>query len=192
MQKKKSNNDLFVIGVITLVLVLFLSFNLGLAIYDVEQQAQEQSVEYAPTEKIELITDSLEIHLSTLDIKSVGDINSIKDNDTVKKTVFVLCFVWFLAVAYYSSEQKNFITNKEYGTARWGNQNDIRSLFASTIKAKEIRDAKKVGNIIGYYLALRNKKKECRKYAQLEKDRAIKRIEREYEDMINDLDNQSL
>ena len=192
MQKKKNNNDLFIVGVITLVLVLFLSFNLGLAIYDVEQSELKQDKEYELTEKIELITGGFEHHLQMLDIKSLHDAKNIRDNDTVKKTVFTLCFVWFLAVAYYTSEKKNFITNKEYGTARWGNQNDIRGLFASTIKAKEISEAKKMGNYIGFFFAWRKKKKNCAKYAEKEKKLAIKKIEREYEEMIKDLENQTL
>ena len=161
---------MYVIGAITFILVLFLSLNLGFAMYDVQQVEQNQENEYEINEKIEMITEKFEYELKTLNVKSIDDIKDIIKNKTVNSTVFAALFVWFLVIAYYFSEKKNYISGKEYGTARWGNQNDIKSLFAANIKAKEIKEAKKMGNYIGYFFVWWEKKKKCKKYANVEKN----------------------
>lgn len=54
-------------------------------------------------------------------------------------------FWWFVIVVGIENSKKNFIAGKEYGTSKWGTKSDIQDLFADNIKAKEIKDAKKIG-----------------------------------------------
>lgn len=175
MQKQKKNNDLIVIGIIALVLALFLGLNLGFAMYDMELLEQEQKEAFEGTEKFSKIAEFFEEELKEISIKN------FRWNDTVKKPVLVAFFVWFLAIAYYYSERKNFITGKEYGTARWGTQNDIRELFAENVMQKDIQKAKRLKNPLGRYMVKKEIRQRCKKYANEYKKQEITKAKAEYE-----------
>lgn len=173
MQKQKKNNDLIIIGIIALVLALFLGLNLGFAMYDMELLEQEVTLE--GTEKFSKIAEFFEEELKEISIKN------FRWNDTVKKPVLVAFFVWLLAIAYYYSERKNFITGKEYGTARWGTQNDIRELFAENVMQKDIQKAKRLKNPLGRYMVKKEIRQRCKKYANEYKKQEITKAKAEYE-----------
>lgn len=51
---------------------------------------------------------------------------------------------WVLGIMYYFSTRKNYIAGKEFGTARWGRESDIRDMFAENIEKEEIKKAKRI------------------------------------------------
>lgn len=63
-----------------------------------------------------------------------------------KPFLFWACFIWLMAVAYYFTTRKSFIAGKEYGTARWGRESDIRDMFAENIEKEEVKDIKRIGH----------------------------------------------
>lgn len=97
-----------------------------------------------------------------------------------KEWILWSIFWWFLLVVGIENSRKNYISGKEYGTARWGTSNDIRDLFADNIKAKEIKAAKKVKyKVLRPFIKLQNYKKAiffCKKYM----DDALKNNEWSY------------
>lgn len=114
-------------------------------------------------------------------------------NDYTKQWLTWGCFGWFIVVLMITNNRKNYIHGKEFGTAKWGTQADIKDLFASTIVAQEIKKAKQVSTAIGRWRVRSNTYKECEKDGQLElKTRLASAKEREEERKRNGTDNKKL
>lgn len=84
-------------------------------------------------------------------------------NDFVLKGIGIALFVWFLILLMLNSNRRNFIRGKEYGTAKWGSNKDIKDLFAKNIEAEQLKDAKKVKYAITRFLLKRQLKKRYKK-----------------------------
>lgn len=165
MEKKKKNNDAIIIWGIILVIVLFVAYNLGLALTDnhdamvASGMSEEEIASAKVTDYASDVISYFEEELATISL------NRLIWNDHIKKCILLFGFVWFLVVATVYSDQKNLITNKEYGTARWGKESDVRNLFASNIMKKEIEQVSKCKTKSGMAKAEREARKECKMYA---------------------------
>lgn len=78
------------------------------------------------------------------------------------------CLGWLIVCMMFSTNKRNYIHGKEFGTAQWGTINDIKDLFASTIVAEEIKKARQVSHAIGRRMARSRVYKECKKNGQAE------------------------
>lgn len=58
------------------------------------------------------------------------------------KVLSVGCFLIFVVWGYLYTSKKNLITNKEYGTSRWGTKKDILHLSAKKIQKQNIKEYK--------------------------------------------------
>lgn len=73
-------------------------------------------------------------------------------------------FIWFIAAAYLLTSKRKYIAGKEFGTAEWGDAvKDLKDLWAAILMKAEIKQAKRVRNFIGRWLAKRKAYKKCRK-----------------------------
>lgn len=185
MKKKQNNNNAIIWGVL-LIAILFLSLNLGFAISAKEQMEIEtgQKIEDIGT-TVNIISENFSKELETFSI------DSFVWNETVKTTLLAGAFVWLIIYGYFSTEPKNLITDKAYGTARWGTLADIRDLFADVIMKKEIERAKKIKTPLGRFFAKRQAVKECRMYAEDEKKRELEQLELWYKNELKKLTNTS-
>lgn len=166
MEKKKQNNDAIIIWGVIFVIVMFLAYNLGLALTDnhdamVARGMSEEQIEHAKvTDYAPDVMTYFEEELTTISL------NRLIWNEHIKKCMLLFGFVWFMVVATIYSDKKNLITNKEYGTARWGKESDVRSLFASNIMKKEIEQVKKCKTKRGMAKAEKEARKESKMYAK--------------------------
>ena len=156
MEPKKQSKGKYMIASIGLVIILMFSFSIGMAM------TKKSEVEINKGIKTEGI-DSINLFLECLNTQIEKEPLNIEWNQYVKKSIMWGGFLWFLICASYFNSKKNYIAGKEYGTAEWGTQKDIKDLFASTLMEKEIKQAKRVRGVIGRWLELRNLKKTCRK-----------------------------
>lgn len=79
-------------------------------------------------------------------------------NENTSRFVMFAFVVWLIGFASYMTSQKNYITNKEFGTAKWANVNEIKPLFAVNQKVVEMKKFKKSQTLSGL-IAARNKDK---------------------------------
>ena len=56
-----------------------------------------------------------------------------------------MSFVCFMGIAYYLTTRKNFITNMEFGTSRWGTAKELKHLLAKNLRKEEIKRIKRGG-----------------------------------------------
>lgn len=136
MTPRKKNEHAPIMYAVILVIALYVSAQLASAVHYVEN--------HEPTE---------ENYYSAI-------LNKFNDTLTNEPFRFVVCdrtwkfmlygglgtVVTLLAI---SSSRKNYIHGKEFGTARWGTQADIRDLFADTLKNEEVRAAKRSRTRLG-------------------------------------------
>jgi len=85
-------------------------------------------------------------------------------------------FGWFITVAYISTSKKNTIAGKEHGTAKWGNVNDIKDLFAINILKEEIKKNIKTKFFITRHFVKRKVYKECEINGALLKNHYLRRL----------------
>lgn len=151
--KKKSNAEIIIAG-IALLVVVFLSVQVGMALTDKAALEAEQGT----------VTDGMDGLMSFMDCFSVRvQSPAFEWNDNVKQSLMWGGFAWFIVTAYWFTSKKKYIAGKEYGTAEWGTQKDIRDLFASTLMIKELKQAMQVKNAVGRYFAKKSAYKTCRK-----------------------------
>ena len=157
--KKKSSTMSFVIfGIILFFVVMFCLH--GAIAYEASDMLFQNGV----IEKRQIYADCFNRLLTRLN-ETPSDIYI---NQFTAKWVSIGCFAWFIIVLMLTSNKKNYIHGKEFGTARWGTQSDIRDLFSHTIVANEIKKAKQVTNPIGRFLSKRKVYKDCEQFGREE------------------------
>lgn len=155
MKPKKKSSLILWIGAASLVFVLYLGYCIGAAVHDANMDGI-----YGGSELFSSIMNYVTIRLS----QEITD--DFVWNATVQKSVMLSAGVWFIIVLMiYSQNQKNFIKGKEYGTAKWATQADIRDLFAQNIMNNEIRRAKRLRNPFNRTLVKKEVRKECQELA---------------------------
>lgn len=137
--KKKSNID-YVLYFIALLCIVWFALQGA-----VSWEWTEMAVSSGQVESIDKIGAFFQHFASRLSEPSFDPFD-FQFNVYSKEWAIWGLFGWFLIVASIENSKRKYIDGMEYGTARWGNLSDIRSLFADNIKAKEIKEAKKVGN----------------------------------------------
>ncbi|BAL01888.1 hypothetical protein OBV_p-00330 (plasmid) [Oscillibacter valericigenes Sjm18-20] len=172
--KKQSSLDLIIAG-IALIAVIFFSLNVGMALTDKAAQETAQGITKQSAETINLFFNCLNDRLTYHPIE-------IAWNNNVKQSLMWGCFIWFISVAYWFTSKKNYITGKEYGTAKWGTQKDISDLFAITIMNKEIKQARQVRTRLGRYFAKKKVYATCNKNSAEIKNARIARVRQWEED----------
>lgn len=149
--KKKSMVDPIIYGV-CLVLVLYLALH-GAIVYETvinmvtagEIEKNQQLMTF-----LNLFSDRLSLHPL-----------SIGYNQYTQNWLIYGGLGWLIVVLAIEGGKKNYIHGKEFGTARWGTQADIRDLFASTLEAQDIKRAKQVTNPIGRWKVRSKIYKQC-------------------------------
>lgn len=76
-------------------------------------------------------------------LERTGKTDSIKWSKSSMKFLLITAAGIFVAVLYIKSTEKNYISNKEYGTATWGTQQEIKKLMAASILSETIKSIKK-------------------------------------------------
>ena len=130
MQPKKKNDFLIKILVAVYVVLLFFTIHLAASYDAVKASSPEGSA------GIMEVLDNFENRLSETPIK-------IEFTDSTFKFIGIMTLGVFIVVAYYTTNQKNYINNKEFGTSEWGTKGQISHLQASSIRTEEINRIKK-------------------------------------------------
>lgn len=146
MEPKKKSSLGIIIGAISIVFAVYFGAEAGMAWSEAVRE-------------IGTVND-LSVFLKNLTDRLNGDLfaNFFWDN-FVLKGIGIALFTWFLIFLMLNSNRRNFIRGKEYGTAKWGTNADIKDLFAKNIEAKQLRDASKVKNPISRFFLRRKTKK---------------------------------
>ena len=170
VKPKKQGSMEYVIAIISLVAVIFLSLKVGMAMVQKTIIEEAQGIPLQGIEHFTLFFNCLEVELANPSLQ-------VEWHEMVKKSLMWGCFIWFIAIAYWSTSQKKYIAGKEYGTAEWGTQKDISDLFAINIMNKELKQAKQVKGRIGRFLAKRKLYKSCQKNTNEIKSIEMARLE---------------
>lgn len=153
--RKKSYIDLIIVF-ISLVLVLYFSLQLS---------ASWNQYELAKTTATDNV-NAFSVLLADINLRLTEKIFEFEWNDYSQSFLTFGFLIWLMGVAYFTTTKKNFITGKEYGTARWGKKSDIQDLFAENIEREEIKKAKKESRFWSRYFmkwqAVRQAKKDCK------------------------------
>lgn len=139
--KKKSVTD-YAIPLLIILFVLYLSLQCAVA-YDIAQKNPiNKDYTNSSGEVVEKRDFNFSLFFNTLlDRMEKGD--SIKWSDSSLKFLLITAFGCFVAVEYMISTKKNYINNKEYGTATWGTANEIKKLLAASILSENIKSIRK-------------------------------------------------
>lgn len=157
--RKKSNFEYFVAAGLLLIVVFF-SLHIGMAITEAQEIEAEQGFASEGFDSLNLIMDCLNTRLADSSLSF-----AFGWNENVQNSLLWGCFIWFILAAYWFTSKRKYIAGKEYGTAEWGSLKDIQDLFAVTIMNKEIAQAKRVKNFVGRYFEKRKVINDCRKCA---------------------------
>lgn len=147
---KKSSLPL-IIGICSLLFALYFGASLGMTMTEMQSSGLQGS---------ELLNAIIQ---GTSDRMSGKLFSGWFFDQNVLRSMLLMVAVWFIAIAMLFSGKKNYIRGKEYGTARWGTQADIRDLFASTIMAKQLKDAKMLRTNLGTKLLRKKRFKEWKR-----------------------------
>lgn len=170
MKPKKQSNIEYVIAAVALLVVIFFSLKVGMALTD------KAAIEASQKTVVEGI-DSFNMFMDCLNARLTDPSLSFTWNENVRTALMWGGFVWLIAVAYWFTSKKKYITGKEYGTAEWGKLKDIVDLFAVNIMNKELKQAKQVKSSIGRYFAKRKAYNTCKKNAEEIKAVELGRLE---------------
>lgn len=157
MKPRKKSNVEYVFVVASLLLAVFLSLKVGMALTDKALVEAAQGGGSDALSSYELFMDCLTVRLADGSLAFEWDEN-------IKKALLAGVFIWFIAAAYWFSEKRKYISGKEFGTAEWGKNKDIRDLFAATLLKKELAKAKRVKTAIGRFFIKRDAVKTCKDY----------------------------
>ena len=133
LTKNQKKTDKVVWMIVLLPAVIYLFYALGTALVDC-----------AEIKGAQLLVDTLDRFEVRL-LQPFENISNYIKHETVHKTMLCGFGVWALIAAYVLTDNRTYLAgNKYYGTARWGEQKDIKDLFAENIKKAEIRKARKM------------------------------------------------
>lgn len=155
--KKKSYFD-YIIYALALFLILFLSLHAAMAQDKTSSMIQKGEISQSDEVKTIFALVNESVTKSPFDIKITR---------YTKRYIAYSMFFWFIMVLAFENSKKNYIHGKEFGTARWGTEGDIRDLFAKNIMEKEIKKANMVRHKIGRWFIKNKIYKECRKQGRL-------------------------
>lgn len=138
--RKKSTLD-YVLPIIALVFAIFLSLHLAVS-YDNVKMAMAQSgaveTEANGREQFDFV-----MLFEDFSDRISNTPNDIQITDSTPKFVGITIFICLLVGGYLATSQKKFINGKEYGTATWGNPNQISYLFSVNCCKEAIKNIKK-------------------------------------------------
>ena len=159
MKPKKQSNAEYIIAAIALLVVIFLSLKVGMALSD---KAAYETAQGIATEGV----DSFTLFFNCLEVQLASPSLAFEWNENIKSSLVWGCFLWFIVVAYWLTSRKKYITGKEYGTAEWGTRKDISDLFAVNLMNKELKQARRVRNKIGRFFVKKEVYRTCKKNAR--------------------------
>lgn len=178
MKPKKQSTTEYIIAVMALLVIIFFSVKMGMALTDKAAIETEQGIIIEGIDSFTLIMDCFNKQIKNPSL-------SFMWNENTKNALIWGVFIWFIGAAYYFSSKKKYITGKEYGTAEWGTQKDISDLFAINLMKEEIKQARQVKTVIGRYFAKKKVFKICKKNAKEIKAVEIGRLEQWKSDSIS-------
>lgn len=159
MKKNKNNGANVVFAILALLVVVYLSYNMGAGVYDTNVYDKTVGIESESWQKLSLIFTNF---LARCEKNPFEDFLWC---DEIKTALIWGIGGWFIALLAIYNSKKNYIHGKEFGTARWGMLKDIADLFAVNIMKGEIKQAKKLRTKLGRWLAKRKAEKKCRENA---------------------------
>ena len=149
MRPKKKSSLGLIIGAISFVAALYIGCCAGMAMSETNAEGYVEGMEM-----LQVFLEKLTVRLSS------EDFSTWFFDETVKKSIGISLFAWLIIVLMLTSNNKNYIHGKEYGTAKWGTASDIRDLFTSNIMAAKIKAAKLVKNKLSRYFLQRKTRSE--------------------------------
>jgi len=156
LKPKKQSSAEYIIVAVSLLVVIFFSLKIGMALAD---KAAMDAAQGTITEGL----NSFNLFMDCLNVRLADPSLSFEWNESVKSALMWGSFLWFIVVAYWFTSKKKYITGKEYGTAEWGKLKDISDLFADALMKKEIKQAKQVKTRIGRYFTKKKVFADCKK-----------------------------
>jgi len=138
VKPKKQDSTIVIIAAVALVFTVFLAVHGAGAYVDVQADAGFEFGAF----------------LNALEVRT-NEPFDIEMNDYSMTFLFWGGFVWFVTVAYITTNKKNTIAGKEHGTAKWGTQSDIRDLFAENVLKEEIKKVTKAKFFVTRWFAKR-------------------------------------
>lgn len=155
--KKNRKRVDVIIGIVLFLVALYVSYAVGAALYD-------SSLTENPDEKVSGATQlgrTFELFEHRL-VNPLQDFREVIQFKKTKQAIAVGAFVWLLVVLNYTTNRKNTIHGKEFGTAQWGERSDISDLFSENLMREEIKKAKSLCTPWGRWREWRKTKKDCR------------------------------
>ncbi|MCL2221361.1 MAG: hypothetical protein FWC20_04395 [Oscillospiraceae bacterium] len=128
--KKKSNTFCYVLILVTLLLVVYISFQgaaAWLAVSDRGVAGFDSFTEFTFELEHRIFSAPLNIYLT----------------DYTFNWLTILGLMWFIIAVYFLTTRRKLIIGKEHGTAIWGSEKDISDLFACNLEKSEIRKVKR-------------------------------------------------
>ncbi len=125
----------YVVYGIVFVVVMYLCFHFSYAVGYTESMIEKGALDSSNKMSTVLSTFNHTLTAKPFDFVIVSGY-------TGKYLFYGVC-LWLLIVATIEVSKRKYIKGKEFGTARWGKQSDIESLFADNIAKKEMAAASK-------------------------------------------------
>jgi len=131
--KKKNNAEGWIIAIISLVAIVFVAYNFGIAWEQAQKLNDGQENWNELFEMFRIFGENIEK-------------NPFKEglvwNKTIAQALGWGIGGWAIACLAVYNSRKNYIHGKEHGTAQWGKISEISHLFAENIMKQEIKKAK--------------------------------------------------
>jgi type IV secretion system protein VirD4 len=160
--KQKNTTANIIIACIALIVVLYFSYCMGCAVVDRAAAEAAGGLTQAQLdaqgfERINVLMTYFQARLSA------NFISTFTMNKTVLQALGIGAFVWFLVVAYYATNQKNYIHGKEYGTAHWASPKELLKIQSKALQNAAIAKVKKERSKRG----MRKGQKEAKEQAKI-------------------------
>lgn len=143
MEPQKRGITGYVIPIIVILIALFMAMHLAVS-YEV---AAEQRIvnEYEDGEGNVVTNEKFNISVFFNDFadRITNHLTEIKFVRSTPKFLVIAGLIGLIGIAYIFTSRRNFIDNKEYGTAEWGTSRQIAHLAAANIKIQEIKAIRK-------------------------------------------------
>lgn len=135
--KKKSNTDA-IVYIIVFVAVVFLALHAAMAYeWAVANPIIKTMYDGTIKEKFN-ITGFFGTFGTSISENPLG----IRFSEFTPKVLVITCGITFVLLAYLATTKRKYISGKEYGSAEWGNQQQLSSLGWKCVKNRLIKQAK--------------------------------------------------
>lgn len=156
MEPKKKDFLDYIIPLIGVVIIFFLSLHMAISYEVVKNEPIIKEIEtetgIEKREQFDYVA-----FFNDFSNRVTNHIDEIELVDSTPKFVSGSALLCLMVWGYFATSKKKLINGKEYGTAEWATEKDIKDLTAAYISAQEI---KKVKHSLKYLFARDKKKKK--------------------------------